>query len=166
LAYQNKYKNMPDSDDDYFLWDEEEKCYPPMDTHPYHSDSEGDPSEKISFCLNCDECKNDHKCKIGQCYYCPNSIYYNIHNYIHRDGQDEVKISKIDQSSSECKLGFYHLTHNTTHNITIINNNCDYDSQFDHNDNNIIISNYEGLSIHVDEIKLILDIFKKRLDED
>lgn len=54
----------------------------------------------------------------------------------------------------------------TTHNITIINNNNEYDSEFDDDNNNIIINIDEGVSIHVDEIMNILEIFKNRLDND
>lgn len=163
---------MPYSDDDLFP-EEDNYCYPSIIFDPPDSDSDSDSEDllgKIYRCFDCDDCDDCKTCDTGRCY-CPNSINYYIDDYDVYEGHDEVKFSKIDESSDIHRLGMYHLSvcpphGTTTHNITIINNNCEYDSQFDHNDNNIIRSNYEGVSIHVDEIMNILKIFKNRLDND
>ena len=153
------------SDDDF--------CYPSIIYDPYsdYSDSDNDLTGKIYLCFNCDDCKNDCKtCDIGQCY-CDKSNHYNIHDYYYcEESKEEVKFSKFDESSDIHKLGLYHLSvlppHGTTHNISIITNGNEYDSRFDDDDNNIIININEGVSIHVDEIMNILEIFKNRLDND
>lgn len=157
---------MPYSDDDLFP-EEDNSCYPSIIFDPPDSDSDSDSEDllgKIYLCFDCDDCSNNDckTCKIGQCYYCPKSIHYNIHDYC----EEEVKFSKFD--SDIHRLGLYHLRvlpphGTTTHNITIINNNCEYDSQF-HDDDDIIINN--GVSIHFNEIINLLKIFKNRLDND
>ena len=129
------------------LINEDDYCYPLtlFDDHPdsdsdYNDYDQKDPLTNIFVCKNsCDDCKNGcNECVIGRCY-CPNSIHYVILDYVY-EGHDEVKFSKFDQSLQEHKRGLYHLSvlppHGTTHNITIINNNNEYDSEFD--DDNII----------------------------
>lgn len=165
---------MP-SDDDFFP-EEDNYCYPSVLFYPPDSDSDYDhlqnPIINISKCNeSCNDCKNGcNQCAIGRCY-CPNSIHYDVVlDYYIYEGHDEIKISKFDQSLQPHIRGYYHLrvllSHDgTPHNITIINNDNEYDSHFNNN-NNIIINNNNGVSIQIHEIINIIQIYKNRLDNE